>query len=223
MYVTDKYVFIHHNKNAGVFVKDYMLKRFKDCKIKVYKHAPIRCLPEADRNKIKIGVVRNPFDWYVSFYHYHQANGWYTKVGFSEYVKTHLSNSRQLISKAQKKNVIDKSAKIRPPKAKYMDIGSCTFHYINFFCFDSWDVLRTWRDYDLKENFKNICDLDVVMRTERLRKDMAKLFKDKSIINLSKKNTSTHRHYREYYDPELRKLVEKKDGILMKHYGYKFY
>jgi len=223
MYVTDKYVFIHLNKNAGVFVKDFMRKNFKT-KIKVYKHAPLRCIRESDRGKIKIGVIRNPFSWYVSFYHYHKENGYYPKLTFEQYVKLHLENSRKLISKAQKKNVLDKNAKIYPPSTK-MDIGSCTFHYIHFFSYKAVEILKTWTRERLGENFGRVSNINTMLSCENLKNDMIGLFGEKfrkELESAPKKNTTKHKPYQEYYTPELRRLVEEKDGILINYYGYKF-
>lgn len=229
MYVTDKHVFIHHNKNAGVWIKDWMIEHL-GAKVVVYKHAPIRCLGEKHRKKIKFGVVRNPFDWYVSFYHYHQANGWYKHLTFKEYVKRHLENSRGLIAKAQKKNVLNKHARIHPPAAKHLNIGSCTFHFIHFFSYKAVEILEGWTNADLNRQWDKVCDLDVLMRFERVRQDMCRLFPHKvndarsnTIVNAPRKNVSTHGRYQDYYDRELRELVERKDGLMLKHLGYEFY
>jgi hypothetical protein len=212
------------NKCAGVFVKDFIRKHYKT-KIKVYKHSPVRCIRESDRGKIKIGIIRNPFEWYVSFFHYHKENGYYPKMNFEKYVKLHLENSRKLISKAQKKNVLDKNAKIYPPHAHHLNIGSCTFHYIHFFSYNALKILREWTDEKLSLNWENVSNMDVLMTCESLRNDMIGVFGEeyrKELESAPKKNTTKHKHYREYYSPELRKLVEKKDGILLNYYGYKF-
>ena len=222
MYVNDKYVFIHHNKNAGVFVKDYMLANIPKTKVIVYKHAPLRCLPERHRKKIKIGVVRNPFEWYVSFFSYHKANGYYPKLSFEQYIRKHLDNSRGLISKAQKKNVLNKNAKIYPPSARYLDIGSCTYHYIHFFSYRAVKILKEWKNDIFEHCFPEISDMDTLFRQERLYTGMTKFFNDPKILALDRKNESKHKHYREYYTPELRRLVEKKDEALLKYYGYEY-
>lgn len=228
MYVTDKHVFVHHNKNAGVWIKDWLIEH-KHARVVVYKHAPLRCLGERHRKKVKFGVVRNPFDWYVSFYHYHQQNGWYKGLPFKEYVKKHLENSRGLIAKAERKNVLNKHARIHPPAARHLNIGSCTFHFIHFFAYNAVDILQNWTNTDLDQRWEQVCDLDVLMRFERVRQDMSKLFPHRvshrrnSIVNAPPKNTSRHGRYQEYYDADLRKLVEEKDGIMLEHLGYDFY
>lgn len=222
MYVTDKYVFVHMNKCAGVFVKDFIIKNFPT-KIKVYKHAPLRCIREEDRKKKILGVIRNPFSWYVSFYHYHRENGYYTKLSFAEYIKCHLQNSRKLISKAQKKNVLDKNAKIYPPETK-LNIGSFTFHFINFFAFKSLKILRTWTDEQLENSFSNICKV-YLMRQENLKETMIDVFGEQyrgQLANMPKKNISQHGHYSKYYTSELVKMVEEKEKLILQYYGYKF-
>ena len=217
MYLTDKYVFIHCNKCAGVFVKDWLIQ-YMDAKVIKYKHAPIRMLPKKYRNKIKIGVTRNPFSWYVSYYHYHTQNGRFKGLSFKEYVLRHASNPRPLLSLMGNK-VRSKYPRCYPPQTK-LEIGSWTYHFYNYFSYNSWDI------FEQGVYMPNVLhDLDYLMRTETLKEDMIKVFGEKytsSINGFQKRNKSSHGAYQKYYDNEMIDLVNKREGVLMERLGYSF-
>lgn len=215
MYITKTHVFTHLNKAAGCTVKDFMIK-YLGATIHKYKHAPLRMLAPQHRDKIKIGVTRSPFSWYVSYYHYHQDNGRFKGVPFKEYIERHTMNPRPLLSLMGKK-VRKKFPKVYPPKTD-LPIGSFTLHFINYFNFNSWEIFK---------GNELIVDhhLDVLMRTETLKQDMIKVFGEKytSRINgFKKRNKSKHGDFHKYYDQEMIDLIYKREGILMKRLGYEF-
>jgi hypothetical protein len=227
MYLTDKYVFIHKNKCAGVFVKDWMIKHM-DAKIIKYKHAPIRMLPEKYRkNRKVIGVTRNPFSWYVSYYHYHQQEaGTYRDMSFKEYVLRHTMNPRPLLSLMGKK-VRKKYPKCYPPKTK-LKIGAWTYHYVNYFCYQAWEWFEKgflpWYTKSGSWMYPGH-DLDYLWRTETLKRDMIKTFGEKytsRIHGFKKRNKSKHKKYQLYYDNEMIDLINKREGVLMERLGYSF-
>ena len=223
MYLTDKHAFIHCNKCAGVFIKDFMTKHM-DTTIHKYKHAPIRMLSEKYRKLKKIGAVRNPFAWYLSYYNYHKDNGYYQNLSFEEYIKRNTSNSRNLLSLMPKK-LRKKFSKLYPPNTK-MPIGAYTFHYINYFCYDAINVLKEW-DYDyFRLNINKISNLDVTFRVERLKVDMLQEFGPQyagELTKFPKKNVSkSKKHYRDIFTPYLRNKVLRCDGALMEYLGYSY-
>ncbi|MCP3683530.1 MAG: hypothetical protein GY861_12655 [bacterium] len=226
MYLTKDYVFFHHNKNAGVTIKDFMIKHM-DAKVLKYKHAPCRMLPKKYRDRITIGCVRNPYAFYVSYYHYHTQNGRFRGMSFSDYLKKHIMNPRSLTSLMPPK-LRKKFPLLYPPNTK-LPIGGWFFHYINFFSYKSLNIFKNWTIDDLRENIEDVYDLDAMWRTETLKGDMIDEF---CIINsfpliekikdFPRKNSSKHKPYREYYTPELIELVKKRDGILMNYLEYRY-
>ena len=230
MYLTDKYVFIHLNKAAGVFVKDWMIKHL-NAKVLKYKHAPVRMLPTKYRQPRQIiGVTRNPFSWYVSYYHYHQQEaGTYKNISFKEYVMRHTTNPRPLLSLMGKK--IRKKYPLCYPPNTDLKIGSWTFHHFNYFSFRSWEIFSDWTQ-DFYEQmmatpveWDGIFDLTHLMRTETLKRDMIKLFGERytsRIHGFKKRNRSKHKKYQLYYDNEMIDLINKREGLLMGKLGYSF-
>jgi len=223
MYKTDKHIFVHCNKTAGVFIKDFMVENM-GATIHKYKHAPLRMLSEKYRKRIKIGAIRNPFAWYKSYYTYHKDNGYYPSISFDEYIRRHTSNPRPLLSLMPKK-LRKKFSKLYPPNTD-MPVGAYTFHYINYFCYDAINVLKHW-DYDyFKSNINKISNLDVTFRVEALELDMIREFgvdyKDR-ILSFKRRNVSKSKvHYRDMFSPSLRAKVEKYDGALIEYLNYEY-
>lgn len=67
MIVSDTFVFIHLHKSGGTFINQMMLKCLPGAERLGY-HLPYRELPTAYRHLPVIGTVRNPWDYYVSWY-----------------------------------------------------------------------------------------------------------------------------------------------------------
>ena len=211
MWTTDKHVFIHLNKAAGVFVKDWMI-RYLSANLHRYKHAPIRMLNTKHRDKIKIGCIRDPFKWYESYYKYLTQQKRITDLSFRQFIETYTMHPRALFDFMGKK-VRKKFENLYPPKTT-LPIGTWTFHYINYFQFDARKTLAG--NGDIVHN-----DLDFLMRTETLAEDMIKVFGEeyREVIKFyPMKNVSREQFNR--WSPELIKLVELRDGVLMKELGY---
>jgi len=230
MYLTDKYIFIHLNKAGGVFVKDWLIQHM-NAKIIKYKHAPLRMLPTKYRTTREIiGVTRNPFSWYVSYYHYHQqAAGTFKNISFKEYVMRHATNPRQLLSLMGKK-VMKKYPKCYPPNTN-LKIGSWTFHMFNYFSYRSWELFQDWTQEYFEDRMKldvewsSMFDLTHLWRTETLKRDMTQTFGEQytsSIHNFKKRNRSSHKKYQLYYDNEMIDLINEREGLLMEKLGYSF-
>jgi hypothetical protein len=94
MVITDKFVFVHQPKTGGTFVRQVidtiakaelaefpmgrlrraglLPRRYRYCDTAEY-HDTCRDVPAEHRHKKIVSAVRDPFDFYVSFYHY----GWW--------------------------------------------------------------------------------------------------------------------------------------------------
>ena len=140
-----------------------------------------------------------------------------TTIGFDEFIKTYTQHPRALLDRMGNK-IRNKWENLYPPKTK-MPIGAFTFYYINYFCFNSRKILQNWNIEELKEKFDGMADIDYMMRTETLEEDMNNLFGSN---NAKKKNVSNTKPYQEFYTPELKKLVEDKERIILDYYGYKY-
>ena len=72
MIVTDRLVFLHLHKSGGTFV-NALLMRCAPSAMRLGYHLPYRELPEIYRNLPVVGTVRNPWAYYVSWYHFQRS------------------------------------------------------------------------------------------------------------------------------------------------------
>ena len=69
MIVTDKFVFVHLPRSGGTFVSEVIRKFFPSAH-EVGYHLPRELLPREYSNLPVLGTVRNPWEFYVSWYHH---------------------------------------------------------------------------------------------------------------------------------------------------------
>lgn len=67
MIVTRDFVFLHLHKSGGTFVNRFLLECFEDARMLGY-HLPRAYLPPQYATLPVFGLVRNPWDYYVSWY-----------------------------------------------------------------------------------------------------------------------------------------------------------
>lgn len=79
MLVTNDFVFVHMPKTGGTFVRSVLNKVYPKA-LHFSKHGTCAEVPEEYRHLPLLSIVRNPFDRYVSQYHY----GWW-KQHFRQY------------------------------------------------------------------------------------------------------------------------------------------
>jgi hypothetical protein len=69
---TENFLFVHVPKTGGEFIANAMRRTCEVCE--VGKHVPFRATPEEFRELPAICFVRNPWDWYVSWWHWARAH-----------------------------------------------------------------------------------------------------------------------------------------------------
>ncbi len=69
MIICDKFVFLHMHKSGGTFVNHMMVKCIPSAR-RVGYHLPYDELPATFRHLPVLGTVRNPWSYYVSWYHF---------------------------------------------------------------------------------------------------------------------------------------------------------
>ena len=70
MLVTEKCIFLHMPKTGGHYCRDVLREFCGEVLHRGGWHAPFSRVPEQYRDLPIIIAVRNPWDWYVSWYHY---------------------------------------------------------------------------------------------------------------------------------------------------------
>jgi hypothetical protein len=70
--VTSRFVFLHLHKSGGTFVNRFLLTHFPDAVVVGY-HLPLTVLPAEFGQRPVFGLVRNPWDYYVSWHAFQQT------------------------------------------------------------------------------------------------------------------------------------------------------
>ena len=79
MLVTDKFVFLHLPRAGGTFVYDVVRKFFPSAR-EIGYHFPRELLPGEYSHLPVLGIVRNPWEFYASWYHHQDSNVRYSPL-----------------------------------------------------------------------------------------------------------------------------------------------
>ena len=86
MLVTDSFVFLHIPKTGGGFIQsvigEHLPVQDHEAAIEhpTWSHEPYDSLPARWRHLPAFCVLRNPWDWYVSWFHYQRERGPYRRA-----------------------------------------------------------------------------------------------------------------------------------------------
>jgi hypothetical protein len=234
MLITDKFVFLHLPRAGGTFVYEVVRKFFPSAR-EIGYHFPRELLPREYSHLPILGTVRNPWEFYVSWYHYHQSSETYSpsknvlfccvsedrKLDFVQTIRTALDlgvsdDKLDFLVQSLPENFDNQRRKI-PNLTK--------------------DLMRQIRGTGLglysvrfNQTFGQANDV-FFCRVETLRSDLMAFFERigvasddlrRHVLSLDKKNTSEHRHYSTYYTPELAELVFIRDRQLIERFGFTF-
>ena len=230
MIVTDKFVFVHLPRTGGTFTSE-VIKRFFPSAHEIGYHLPRALLPRQYSHLPVLGAVRNPWEFYVSWFHHVWPRdagtvlvSWMTengKLGFADTTKNALNFGSD-------DNRLDRLISMLPDNVDYgkRNIPNLTT-----------DAVRRIRGtgigyYTFRFNhlFGN-SDNMYVCRLETLRQDLVKFFEQigaatdelrEYILRSDKKNTAEYQDISTYYTPELAKLVAIRDQYLIEKFGYTF-
>jgi hypothetical protein len=230
MIITDKFVFVHLPRSGGTFVSEVIRKFFPSAH-EIGHHLPREFLPKEYSRLPVLGTIRNPWEFYVSLYHYvwpkdaasilvswMSENG---KLGFRGSIPN-------LLNLGVNDERLDALIEMLPERLDYSNrhIPAVTK-----------DAMRRVRGtgagyYTLRFNqmFGNADDV-LFCRLETLRDDLVAFFEGigvatdelrNYVLSSEKKNTAEHLHYSIYYTPELADLVLIRDRPLIERFGYVF-
>ncbi len=230
MLVTDKFVFVHLPKTGGTFVSEVIRKFFPSVE-DVGHHLPRELLPREHSHLPVLGTIRNPWDFYVSFYHYVWSRNpasilvsWMNengRFGFAESI-------RNLLSLGVDGEQLDRLIEMLPEHVDYS-----TTHIPNVNKEEMRRVRGTgigYYTFRFNQMFGNADDV-FFCGLENLRRDLVAFFEGIGvatselrdyILYSDKKNISEHRHYSTYYTPELAELVLSRERPLIERFGYVF-
>jgi len=229
MLVTDKFVFVHLPRSGGTFISDLIRKFFPSAR-EIGYHFPRELLPAEYSHLPVLGAVRNPWDFYVSWYYHVWPRdagtpliSWVTENGTLDF----SGSARNAINFAADTERFDRLIEIMPETVDYgkkyiPNITKAALGKIR-------GIPMGYYSFRFHQLFGNPDDI-FVCRFENLRGDLLEFF-DKMgaatqklrayVLHEEKKNTSDHLHYSTYYTPELAQLVAVRDHALVEKFGYR--
>jgi tetratricopeptide (TPR) repeat protein len=235
MIVTKRFVFVHMHKTGGQTINRVISDCIDDHRVIGY-HYPISELPDKASELPIVGIVRNPWDWYASWYAFNKRpnirNQLFEVVsagGVADF-RTTVTNLVQLGSDTpESAGHREKLRQLLPDTLEGNRAAgltrSCMQELVEADCgYLSWLVRRMLGDPDsnrlvagrfenLEEEFLEIMSELGVAEVDAMRVEFE---------NRARANVSRHSHYSHYYDDTLRDLVATRDKSLVEQYGYEF-
>lgn len=228
MIICDSLVFLHLHKSGGTFVNEMLLSCVPSARRFGY-HLPYRALPEDCRARPVFGTVRNPWSYYVSWYHFQKAqekpNLLFSicseggKLGFADTI-------RRLVLLHSDAASVEKLMAGFPETFVHYGLN------LTRGCIEA--ILGTGVGFYTFLHNRLYADAPspTVFKMETLRDSVPELypfFGASEAIRLQRflratpnLNTSRHRSCQSYYTPELRDLVATFDAPLIGTYDYRF-
>jgi len=234
MLVTDKFVFLHLPRAGGTFVYDVVRKFFPSAR-EIGYHFPRELLPGEYSHLPVLGIVRNPWEFYASWYHHQDSNVRYSPL--TNVLFGCLSENRKLDFVQTIRNALDLG--VSDDKLDFLiqalpeNFDYQKRHIPNL----TKDLMRKIRGtglglYTFRFNqlFGQADDV-FFCRVETLRSDLMAFFERigvasddlrRHVLGLDKENISERLHYSSYYTPELAELVFIRDRQLVERFGFAF-
>ena len=226
MLVTQKFVFIHLHKSGGTFINDTLIHCVPHTIVGY--HLPYQYVPDEFTHLPVLGTVRNPWDFYVSLYHFQGLSKKPNMVfgAFSE--EGTLSIEDTIFNMANPTDAHFDYLHSRAPD-EFINAG------VNLTkdCVErlralegGWFTRMYTRLYEGAEpNLK-------IIKMENLRKELLEYLRshdyqitgkiEEHILKSDKKNVSKRDGYASYYSDDLRAAIATSDGGLIDQYGYTF-
>ena len=231
MLITDKFIFLHLPRAGGTFVYEVVRKFFPSAR-EIGYHFPRELLPREYSHLPILGVVRNPWEFYISWYeHVRPRNtasimfcGWLSDNGKLDFVET-TRNALNLGSNNERLDVliemlpeqVDYSKRNIPNitkasmrKVRGTGVGYYTFRFNQIF--GNPDDVHVCRLDSLREDLVAFFD-GIGVASHELRD---------YVLGLDNKNTSEYSQESTYYTAELAELVQIRDRELIERFGFTF-
>lgn len=231
MIATDKFVFLHLERTGGNFFTELLLKFIPGEELGY--HAPRSRLPARHAHLPVIGFIRNPWDWYVSFY-YHKRyrldalrqDPALEHLDFASATRAllHLGSDRPPFN-AVKQGFVNLCPELPPEESMGVTKRELEGFRDDGIGFYTWMVLRMFAGARGLDDVRIWRFEDLVGEIRRLLVDFEYDLTDEmaaTLRTLENPNPTHHEHYSTYYDDELRAEVARQDRLIIERFGYKF-
>ena len=235
MIVTDRFVFVHMHKTGGQTINRIIAECIPGHRVIGY-HYPFSEVPDEAADLPIVGMVRNPWDWYVSWYAFNQRPGIRNQLfnvvsaGGTAGFKSTVANLVRLgsdtaTSAAQREQLAtllpDTLAGNRASgltRSCMQELAAADTGYLSWLCDRMLGIsddgpARVGRFENLRDDFLSIMSDLGVPAADAMRAEFD---------NRKRENVSRHSHYSHYYDDDLRELVAAREYSLIDRFGYAF-
>ena len=227
MIVCDAFVFLHLHKSGGTFVNHMMMKCISSAR-RIGYHLPYSEIPEDYRQLPVLGTVRNPWSYYVSWYHFQHGqakpNALF-RICSEEGALDFSGTIRNLACLHEDEDRIDRLAAVFPDHFVHYGLNmrkQCIERIrgsgLGFYSF-LFDRLY-------QGSAPHIVPMESLR--ERLFRLQLGLSAPESadvhdfLRSVPKLNASEHGDYRDYYSADTKDLILRTDARLIDAFGYAF-
>ena len=234
MICTPKFSFIHLHKTGGQSINELLLTQIPEAK-EIGYHLPVAHLPSEARSLPVIGVIRNPWDWYVSWYAFNNLRGVKNPLfnivsrGKQADFKETIENLLRYPEINAKNEIFKHSHRALLPENFENDGGAgFTKGCVDFFQSHE----KGYYSLLVERMFGEESDNLRLLRFERLATDFRHVMSELQVPEAGnilaalnqqpRKNSSARGHYAHYYDDELRDLVAEKEFSIVQRFKYPF-
>jgi hypothetical protein len=229
MIVAPRFVFLHLHKSGGTFVNTALVRFVPDAR-QIGYHLPRSLIPQQFASLPLLGLVRNPWSYYVSWYSFQRArprpNALFqtlSKGGALDFTATvhnmlNLDRDESLLERvlaalpaAYTNQGLNLPAfALAPIRGSGLGFYSFLYRYLYGPDVTSVKLARM-------ENLR----VEVPRLLESVGEPMTAALRD-YIDAAPALNTSAHEPHRQLYDAELARLVAERDGLVIDRHGYAF-
>ena len=229
MIVNSKFVFIHLHKSAGTFFNNFIVKFFPDSS-QVGYHFPKRMVPQELSHLPVLGLVRNPWDFYVSWYSFQmqkQGSNPLFMVVSKDKTLGFQDTMERLLSLCDDQRLLNKVTQRLPNHftASGLNVPASVLASIYGTGLGFYGFLYRWM-------YEGTASLPSIVKKEELVSGLTSFFTEINVLMsdemlefLSQQaplNTSSHRHYASYYDDRIAEKVLGADETIVHNHGYQF-
>ena len=228
MIATRRLVFLHLHKSGGTFVNEWLLRFFPDAR-QIGYHLPRRLIPQQMADLPVIGLVRNPWSYYVSWYAFQsdlaRPNALFQilseggTLGFNATIRNMLnlgSGGAHLdaLIAALPQSYQGRGLNLPGPElAAIRGTGVGFYSFLHDYMYAGDGPPRIARMEQMREELPSIV---------RATGEFISAPAEAHMASAPASNASTHGPYTEFYDAALRDLVGERDGELIRLHGYCF-
>jgi hypothetical protein len=229
MIITDRFVFLHLHKSGGTFVNELLMQCLPDARQYGY-HLPRALIPAEARHLPVLGLVRNPWSYYVSWYAFQksrsQPNALFHvlsdegRADFSATVRNMLDLGVQTDRLERLLTLLPNAYLNRGLNLPGFALAPIRNSGLGFYSF-LYGYLYGTPDTSL--HLGRMEELRAVLPTllERVGQPVTPAMRQ-FIAAEQPRNTSRHDRYERCYDADLAALVAERDAQVIAAHGYRF-